>query len=49
MNDKTIQNMHKRAAIGKYVDINELINTVLFIKENPSLTGSVINCDNGYH
>lgn len=49
LDDKTIQNMHKRAAIGKYVDINELINTVLFIKENSSLTGSVINCDNGYH
>ena len=46
---KTVKEMHKRAAIGKYVDINELISTILFIKENSSLTGSVINCDNGYH
>ena len=34
LNDKTIQNMHKRRN-WKILDINELINTVLFIRKIP--------------
>ena len=37
-----------RSAASTFVDIEELVNAIEYLSKNESLTGSVLNIDNGY-
>jgi len=43
-----LENIKKNSAIKEFVDIEQLSNTIVFIIQNDSSTGSVLHTDNGY-
>lgn len=49
INSGKIKEMQSRSASKNYVDLEELTRAVLFLKDNISMNGSVLYCDNGYH
>jgi len=48
LSEKVIQDCEKRSSIKGFVDIKEIVNTIIFESKKKSSNGKVIHCDNGY-
>jgi NAD(P)-dependent dehydrogenase (short-subunit alcohol dehydrogenase family) len=48
LSERVIQDCGKRSSIKGFVDIREIVDTILFEIKKKSSNGKVIHCDNGY-
>jgi NADP-dependent 3-hydroxy acid dehydrogenase YdfG len=48
VSENVIKECEKRSSIKGFVDIKEILNTILFEIKKKSSNGKVIHCDNGY-
>ena len=49
INHKKLDELKSRSASKVYVELEELTKAIRFLKDNTSMNGSVLYCDNGYH
>ena len=49
LSDEKFQNLHKLSPLGRSSTVEDVVSTVLFVLNNPSITGTTILVDGGQH